>query len=114
MSRHYIDLGKKLTLRSSRFWRTHNATMLQSAQQADRLRSLRAAYASDALTLDRLEHTNVYNDAFCIGQEGSVFGTINGLRFGRTGVVDGQTITVRYNLVNCSTGILICSIGRMD
>ena len=70
--------------------------MLQSAQQADRLRSLRAAYASDALTLDRLEHTNVYNDAFCIGQEGSVFGTINGLRFGRTGLVDGQTITVSH------------------
>jgi len=70
--------------------------MLHSAQQADRLRSLRAAYASDALTLDRLEHTNVYNDTFCIGQEGAVFGTINGLRFGRTGLVDGQTITVSH------------------
>ena len=32
--------------------------------------------------LDKLERTNVYNDAFCIGHDG-VFGTINGLRLGR-------------------------------
>jgi len=32
--------------------------------------------------LEKLERTNVYNDAFCIGHDG-VFGTINGLRLGR-------------------------------
>ena len=44
--------------------------------------TLRAAYAADSATLEKLERTNVYNDAFCIGHDG-VFGTINGLRMGR-------------------------------
>lgn len=73
--------------------------MLSNEEQAARLLSLQAAYAADAVTLDRLEHTNVYNDAFCIGQEGNIFGTINGLRFGRTGIVDGQSITVSLQTV---------------
>jgi beclin 1 len=51
-------------------------------QQAAQLASLRAAYAADVATLEKLERTNVYNDAFCIGHDG-VFGTINGLRLGR-------------------------------
>jgi len=53
-----------------------------SAEQSSRLASLRAAYAADYATLEKLERTNVYNDAFCIGHDG-VFGTINGLRLGR-------------------------------
>ena len=65
-----------------RFWRSHNAHLLRSAEQAAQLASLRAAYAADSATLDKLERTNVYNDAFCIGHDG-VFGTINGLRLGR-------------------------------
>lgn len=65
-----------------RFWRAHNAHLLVSAQQTSQLRSLRAAYAADAQTLEKLERTNVYYDAFCIGNVG-VFGTINGLRLGR-------------------------------
>lgn len=69
--------------------------MLAQSQENAKLDSLRAACVADAAILDRLENTNVYNDAFCIGQEGNVFGTVNGLRFGRTGVIDGQTITVR-------------------
>lgn len=36
----------------------------------------------------------MYNDAFNIGQDGPVFGTINGLRFGRMGTVDGHAVTV--------------------
>lgn len=51
-------------------------------QQTAQLTSLRAAYAADVATLEKLERTNVYNDAFCIGHDG-VFGTINGLRLGR-------------------------------
>ena len=51
-------------------------------QQNAQLATLRAAYAADSATLERLEKTNVYNDAFCIGHDG-VFGTINGLRLGR-------------------------------
>jgi len=56
--------------------------VLTAEQQAGQLASLRAAYAADFATLEKLERTNVYNDAFCIGHDG-VFGTINGLRLGR-------------------------------
>jgi len=65
-----------------RFWRTHNDQLLLTEQQSSQLANLRAAYAADSATLEKLERTNVYNDAFCIGHDG-VFGTINGLRLGR-------------------------------
>lgn len=65
-----------------RFWRQHNDQLLLAEHQAAQLASLRAAYAADVATLEKLERTNVYNDAFCIGHDG-VFGTINGLRLGR-------------------------------
>ena len=65
-----------------RFWHAHNAQLLKRAEQTSQLAALRAAYAADLATLDKLERTNVYNDAFCIGHDG-VFGTINGLRLGR-------------------------------
>src|SRR4051812_21835557 len=65
-----------------RFWRSYNDQILITEQQTTQLASLRAAYAADVATLEKLERTNVYNDAFCIGHDG-VFGTINGLRLGR-------------------------------
>jgi beclin len=68
--------------------------MLAQADEKAKLDSLKAAYAADSATLDRLENTNVYNDAFNIGQDGPVFGTISGLRFGRVGTVDGHAVTV--------------------
>jgi len=80
---------------------------LIAEQQTSQLASLRAAYAADVATLEKLERTNVYNDAFCIGHDG-VFGTINGLRLGRVpGVpVDwaeinaawGQTLLLLYTI----------------
>ena len=60
----------------------HNDRLLEADQQAEQLATLRAAYAADSATLEKLERTNVYNDAFCIGHDGA-FGTINGLRLGR-------------------------------
>lgn len=39
-------------------------------------------YDHDAKLLERLQRTNVYNDAFCITHDG-FFGVINGLRLGR-------------------------------
>jgi beclin len=65
-----------------RFWRSHNSHLLTAAHNAAQLASLRAAHTIDSATLDKLERTNVYNDAFCIGHDGA-FGTINGLRMGR-------------------------------
>ena len=75
----------------TRFWRSYNAHLLRSAEQNSQLASLRATYTADTATLERLERTNVYNDAFCIGHDG-VFGTINNLRLGRVpGVPVGFT-----------------------
>ena len=66
--------------------------MLKSTEQNSQLAALRAAYAADSVALERLERTNVYNDAFCIGHDG-VFGTINGLRLGRA---PGVPVRRRY------------------
>ncbi|KAG1746288.1 APG6-domain-containing protein [Suillus occidentalis] len=79
------------------------------AEQASRLASLRAAYAADYATLEKLERTNVYNDAFCIGHDG-VFGTINGLRLGR---VPG--VPVEWPEINAAWGqtlLLLYTIAR--
>ena len=65
--------------------------MLTAAEQAAQLASLSAAYTHDALVLEKLERTNVYNDAFCTGHDG-VFGTINGLRLGRVSGVHVRLI----------------------
>lgn len=48
------------------------------------------------MTLEKLERTNVYNDAFCIGHDG-VFGTINGLRLGR---VPGVPVSIPFQFAN--------------
>jgi len=81
-----------------RFWRSYNAHMLRSAEQSSYLASLRATYAADSATLERLERTNVYNDAFCIGHDG-VFGTINNLRLGRVPGVPVRGIVSHCYLV---------------
>ena len=84
----------------------HNAHLLKSAEQASQLAALRAAYAADSATLKKLERTNVYNDAFCIGHEG-VFGTINGLRLGR---VPGVPVGSKHCFVRFGAN----SIGRSN
>jgi beclin len=76
-----------------RFWRVYNEQSRKIDHQELQIASLRAAHAADSATLDKLERTNVYNDAFCIGHDG-VFGTINGLRLGR---VPG--VPVRLSLI---------------
>ncbi|KAG8747132.1 autophagy protein 6 [Ceratobasidium sp. 414] len=73
---------KELEEKEAEFWRLYNAQVLAQSQTAASLRALRAAHEADAAELARLARANVYNDAFCIGQDG-IFGTINGLRLGR-------------------------------
>ena len=76
------------------FWRAYNSQQLRAAEQTSQLAALRAAYVADSATLEKLERTNVYNDAFRIGHDG-VFGTINGLRLGRVpGVPVSPTVSV--------------------
>ena len=79
-----------------RFWRSYNDHLLAAEQQTSQLASLRAAYAAGLMTLEKLERTNVYNDAFCIGHDG-VFGTINGLRLGR---VPGVPVSISFGFAN--------------
>jgi len=80
-----------------------------TTNSSSQLATLRAAYASDSATLEKLERTNVYNDAFCIGHDG-VFGTINGLRLGR---VPG--VPVEWAEINAAWGqtlLLLYTIAR--
>lgn len=77
-------------------------------QQAAQLASLRAAYAADVVTLEKLERTNVYNDAFCIGHDG-VFGTINGLRLGR---VPGVPVSCCQTLLDIYPPHSLGGMGR--
>ncbi|KAI0746015.1 autophagy protein Apg6-domain-containing protein [Earliella scabrosa] len=100
---------KALEEEEAEFWRQHNAQMLKAAEQSSQLASLRAAYAADSAVLEKLERTNVYNDAFCIGHDG-VFGTINGLRLGR---VPG--VPVEWAEINAAWGqtlLLLYTIAR--
>ncbi|EIN11677.1 autophagy protein 6 [Punctularia strigosozonata HHB-11173 SS5] len=100
---------KALEEEEADFWRAHNAQLLVASQQSSQLAALRAAYAADSATLEKLERTNVYNDAFCIGHDG-VFGTINGLRLGR---VPG--VPVEWTEINAAWGqtlLLLYTISR--
>ncbi|KAL5523747.1 hypothetical protein ACEPAG_7920 [Sanghuangporus baumii] len=100
---------RELEEEESEFWTAHNTHLNTAADQASQLASLRAAYAYDSLVLDKLERTNVYNDAFCIGHDG-VFGTINGLRMGR---VSG--VHVEWAEINAAWGqalLLLYTIAR--
>ncbi|KAL4073906.1 APG6-domain-containing protein [Scleroderma citrinum] len=105
-----LELEEKiLEDEEAEFWRSYNDHQLASANQASLLSSLRAAYAADYATYEKLERTNVYNDAFCIGHDG-VFGTINGLRLGR---VPG--VPVEWSEINAAWGqtlLLLYTIAR--
>ncbi|KAF9478809.1 beclin 1 protein [Pholiota conissans] len=91
------------------FWRSYNDHFLAAEQQTAQLATLRSAYAAGLTTLEKLQRTNVYNDAFCIGHDG-VFGTINGLRLGR---VPG--VPVEWAEINAAWGqtlLLLYTIAR--
>ena len=64
------------------FWQSRNSFALEVSRFQNERDALNAAYEHDAQQLERLQRTNVYNDAFSIGHDGP-FGTINGLRLGR-------------------------------
>ncbi|ODQ64528.1 APG6-domain-containing protein [Nadsonia fulvescens var. elongata DSM 6958] len=60
-----------------------NTHTRQLAMHYQTLSSLEQYHTSAVAQLSALVQTNVYNDAFCIGHDG-YFGTINGLRLGRS------------------------------
>jgi beclin len=74
--------SRQLDLEEEKFWRDRNAFALTLAEFHNERDALNMRYDHDSRQLERLQRTNVYNDAFCIGHDG-YFGTINGLRLGR-------------------------------
>jgi beclin 1 len=76
------EQARQLDLEEERFWRDRNAFALTLSEFQNERDALNMRYDHDSRQLERLQRTNVYNDAFCIGHDG-FFGTINGLRLGR-------------------------------
>lgn len=74
--------SRQLDLEEKTFWRDRNAFSETLSEFQNERDALNMRYDHDSRQLERLQRTNVYNDAFCIGHDG-YFGTINGLRLGR-------------------------------
>ncbi|OOF96373.1 hypothetical protein ASPCADRAFT_206565 [Aspergillus carbonarius ITEM 5010] len=74
--------SRQMDVEEEKFWRDRNTFALTLADFQNERDALNMKYDHDSRQLERLQRTNVYNDAFCIGHDG-YFGTINGLRLGR-------------------------------
>ncbi|RMZ81218.1 hypothetical protein DV737_g2647, partial [Chaetothyriales sp. CBS 132003] len=74
--------SKALDEEEQEFWASRNAFDEEMHLLNTDLASLQLKFLHDEQQLERLQRTNVYNDTFCIGHDGS-FATINGLRLGR-------------------------------
>ncbi|RDW81685.1 beclin 1 [Aspergillus mulundensis] len=74
--------SRQLDYEEEKFWRDRNAFSLVLADFQNERDALNMKFNHDSRQLERLQRTNVYNDAFCIGHDG-YFGTINSLRLGR-------------------------------
>lgn len=73
---------RKLEEEERAFWLSYSDLTLQMNSVATQRASLETTLEHDMALLKRLQRTNVYKDAFCIGHEAG-FATINGLRLGR-------------------------------
>ena len=74
--------ASELDKEEASFWRERNAFNTTLTKFQNDRDALNGQYEHDAKQLERLQRTNVYNDAFSIGHDG-FYGTINGLRLGR-------------------------------
>lgn len=74
--------SNSLNAEESSFWRSRNAFSLSLEEFQNERDEINIKYDHDSKLLERLQRTNVYNDAFCITHDG-FFGVINGLRLGR-------------------------------
>ncbi|KAF1819023.1 APG6-domain-containing protein [Dissoconium aciculare CBS 342.82] len=77
------DEGTALEEEEEAFWRERNAFAAKLSMFESERDSLQTQLSHETSLLEALQRTNVYNDTFCIGHDGT-FGTINGLRLGRT------------------------------
>ena len=74
--------SRLLDVEEEKFWRERNAFDLILAEFQQERDAMDMRYEHDLKQTERLQRTNVYNDAFMIGHDG-YFGTINGLRLGK-------------------------------
>ncbi|KAI8333322.1 autophagy protein Apg6-domain-containing protein [Chlamydoabsidia padenii] len=108
----YRDLQqeeKELEKEEQVFWDECNNYQIQYQQFQNERDAINLKYDHDVRQLERLQKTVVYNDAFCIVQDGP-FGTINGYRLGRLGshpvewneinAAWGQTLLLLYTVAN--------------
>lgn len=92
-----------------RFWQEHSRYLAEYNTQVETSRSLLLSYNSALSTLEKLQKTNVYADAFNIGHDGGL-ATINGLRFGRL-----PAVQVEWGEINAAWGctlLLLKTIAR--
>lgn len=93
----------------TRFWQAHSSYLAEYHFQVETSRSLLQSYSSALNTLEKLQKTNVYADAFNIGHDGGL-ATINGLRFGRL-----PAVQVEWGEINAAWGctlLLLKTIAR--
>lgn len=76
------DETQQSEIREQFFWTSRNGVDDHLYQASTNLLTVQQSLGHDQHQLERLQRTNVYNDTFCVGHDGS-FGTINGLRLGR-------------------------------
>ncbi|KAI8060350.1 autophagy protein Apg6-domain-containing protein [Gongronella butleri] len=103
---HESDL---LDAEEQQFWQECNQYQLRYQQFQNERDTINIKYDHDVRQLERLQKTVVYNDAFCIVQDGP-FGTINGYRLGRLhshpvewseiNAAWGQTLLLLYTVAN--------------
>ncbi|KAF9971845.1 autophagy protein 6 [Actinomortierella ambigua] len=72
----------ELDKEEERYWQECNEFQMALQGFHDERDSLNLKYDYDARQLEKLHKANVYNDTFCISQDGG-FATINGFRLGR-------------------------------
>ncbi|KAK9899296.1 APG6-domain-containing protein [Cystobasidium minutum MCA 4210] len=100
---------KALEAEETEFWQAHSSYLAEHNVQVEKSRSLLLSYTSALNTLEKLQKTNVYADAFNIGHDGGL-ATINGLRFGRL-----PAVQVEWGEINAAWGctlLLLKTIAR--
>lgn len=90
--------AENLDEEEEQFWRERNAFVTELAAFQEERDSLQSRLEHDTKVLEVLQRTNVYNDTFRIGHDGS-FGTINGLRLGRL-----PDVPVEWQEINAAWG----------
>jgi beclin 1 len=106
---------KKLEEEERQFWQSYTALSRDASELSAQRSSLQASLLSERAQLNRLQATNVYNDAFSIGYEDG-YGTINGLRLGRLqndatsrgGAVEWTEINAAWG----QTALLLVTLAR--